>query len=177
MASMEKATPNAMIQSPTHRNRYRFTRLAAFFFLLSFLSVPSFNIFIILIPWIIIEISIFDVKFAFFLRFLLFSRELRWYTILVSSAVDKGGQRFPGFPLCDIGMIMIIFRSFFERTGLLRKEKRKSYGNAEDWNSQGLMLYRDGILWKNFFENLGYQCIVSEKSGQKDFRGRRTACH
>ena len=32
---------------------------------------------------------------------------------------------------------------------------------------RGLMLYRDGILWKNFFENLGYQCIVSEKSDRR----------
>ena len=32
---------------------------------------------------------------------------------------------------------------------------------------RGLMLYRDGILWKNFFENMGYQCIVSEKSDRR----------
>ena len=32
---------------------------------------------------------------------------------------------------------------------------------------RGLMLYRDGILWKNFFENLGYQCAVSEKSDRR----------
>ena len=29
------------------------------------------------------------------------------------------------------------------------------------------MLYSDGILWKNFFENLGYQCAVSEKSDRR----------
>lgn len=32
---------------------------------------------------------------------------------------------------------------------------------------RGLMLYRDGILWKNYFENLGFQCIVSGKSDRK----------
>lgn len=30
-----------------------------------------------------------------------------------------------------------------------------------------LMLYRDGILWKTFFENQGYQCIVSGKSDRR----------
>jgi len=29
---------------------------------------------------------------------------------------------------------------------------------------RGLMLYRQGILWKTFFETLGYTCVVSEKS-------------
>ncbi len=32
---------------------------------------------------------------------------------------------------------------------------------------RGLMIYRDGILWKNFFENLGYRCVVSGKSDRK----------
>ena len=32
---------------------------------------------------------------------------------------------------------------------------------------RGLMIYRDGILWKNFFENLGYRCVVSVKSDRK----------
>lgn len=32
---------------------------------------------------------------------------------------------------------------------------------------RGLMIYRDGILWKTFFENLGYQCAVSGKSDRQ----------
>lgn len=32
---------------------------------------------------------------------------------------------------------------------------------------RGLMLYRNGILWKTFFENLGYQCIISGKSDRR----------
>lgn len=32
---------------------------------------------------------------------------------------------------------------------------------------RGLMIYRDGILWKTFFENLGYQCVVSGKSDRQ----------
>ena len=32
---------------------------------------------------------------------------------------------------------------------------------------RGLMIYRDGILWKNFFENLGYRCVVSGNSDRK----------
>lgn len=29
---------------------------------------------------------------------------------------------------------------------------------------RGLMAYRDGVLWKEFFEQLGYQCVTSPKS-------------
>lgn len=32
---------------------------------------------------------------------------------------------------------------------------------------RGLMIYRDGILWKSFFENLGYQSVVSGKSDRQ----------
>lgn len=32
---------------------------------------------------------------------------------------------------------------------------------------RGLMTYRDGVLWKNFFEQLGYNCIFSPKSDRK----------
>lgn len=32
---------------------------------------------------------------------------------------------------------------------------------------RGLMAYRDGILWKSFFENLGYQCVISPKSDRQ----------
>lgn len=32
---------------------------------------------------------------------------------------------------------------------------------------RGLMYYRDGALWKKFFENLGYTCIVSPKSSRE----------
>lgn len=32
---------------------------------------------------------------------------------------------------------------------------------------RGLMAYRDGVLWKNFFEQLGYSCVFSSKSDRK----------
>ncbi len=32
---------------------------------------------------------------------------------------------------------------------------------------RGLMAYRDGVLWKKFFEELGFQCIMSPKSDRE----------
>ena len=32
---------------------------------------------------------------------------------------------------------------------------------------RGLMAYRDGVLWKKFFEELGFQCIISPKSDRE----------
>ena len=32
---------------------------------------------------------------------------------------------------------------------------------------RGLMAYRDGVLWNNFFEQLGYSCVFSSKSDRK----------
>ncbi|HIQ98258.1 MAG TPA: hypothetical protein IAB23_01070 [Candidatus Scybalocola faecavium] len=32
---------------------------------------------------------------------------------------------------------------------------------------RGLMFYRNGRLWKKFFENLGFSCIISEKSNRE----------
>ena len=32
---------------------------------------------------------------------------------------------------------------------------------------RGLMIYRDGVLWKNFFEQLGFTCVVSPKSDRR----------
>ena len=32
---------------------------------------------------------------------------------------------------------------------------------------RGLMAYRDGVLWKEFFERLGFQCVVSPRSDRE----------
>ena len=32
---------------------------------------------------------------------------------------------------------------------------------------RGLMVYREGVLWKNFFEELGFQCVFSPKSDRR----------
>lgn len=32
---------------------------------------------------------------------------------------------------------------------------------------RGLLAYRDGVLWKHFFEKLGFQCVVSPKSDRE----------
>lgn len=32
---------------------------------------------------------------------------------------------------------------------------------------RALLYYRDGILWKNFFENLGFKCVTSRKSDRE----------
>ena len=40
---------------------------------------------------------------------------------------------------------------------------------------RGLMAYRDGVLWKEFFERLGFVCAVSPKS-DRELLGKGTAC-
>ena len=42
---------------------------------------------------------------------------------------------------------------------------------------RGLMCYRDGLLWKTYFEKLGYSCLISRKSDREVLESEYIGCH